>query len=388
MSQPSWYHRSDDAVADYRAEQPVDLDEVSVLPPPSHATAPEAVPVAGRPAPEPMKDATGQLAQDWVYQPSTAPSPRRQAPPEWGWQARARSLTLGLWSPKPGRVELADRAAAAQIRRTLPGSRLVMVANEKGGAGKTPTSVILAGLLARYRAEQVVAWDINEMRGSLALRSEVQHPSATIVDVLERASVLAQPDAPAAALASYMRRQPQGHLVLASTTDGNAMREMTHDDCHAVLQLLQRRFGIVLADTGNNAAASSWRYTLDAADVLVIPAKPVPSHLEPARKLLAAAVARPQTAQLARSAVLVITSTTGARLSGEEEAWFTDRGITVLHVPGDPVIEADGPIAIDDLTEASVRAWTLVAAAVMRAGEQPSSHDTHAAAHPLRPAGD
>lgn len=361
MTQPQWPRLSSaDDVADYRAETPIDLDR-----------APRLAPVPAVVAP-PMVDATGQVAASWTYEPSQQQRPRRAARAELGWQSRVGKLTAGLIKPDPGAAELAHRAALQMMRATLPAARLVMVANEKGGAGKTPASVILAGLIARARAEPVVAWDVNEMRGSLGLRSEIQQPPATVVDVLRESVRLGRADSRTADLGAFLRRQPQGHLVLASTTDGNAMREISLEDCHIVLQLLQRRFGIVIADTGNNAASQPFRYSLDAADVLVIPAKPVASHLEPARKLLAATVARDLTRHLAQRAVLVITSTTGARLDPDEERWFTDKGIRVLHVPGDAVIEADGPIALDDLSTASLRAWTLVAGAVMEAAAQPS----------------
>jgi MinD-like ATPase involved in chromosome partitioning or flagellar assembly len=275
----------------------------------------------------------------------------------------------------PGQSELVHRAEVAQIRTTLPGSRTIVVANEKGGAGKTPTALILSALLAEFRREAVVAWDVNELRGTLGRRAEIAEPPLTVTDVLASALELARPEAEVGALSAFLRRQPEGNLVLASSEDGNAMRQIGHAECDIVRQLLLRRFGVVVCDTGNNAAAPNFLYTVDAADVLVIPTAPSNVHLEVARAMLRMLASRDTTSHLVARTVLVVTSPTGAQLDPEEERWFVERVGRVVHVPADPVIAEGGKLPIAELSEASRRAWTQVASAVIGAALVPSKND-------------
>ena len=277
--------------------------------------------------------------------------------------------------PTPGPEELAYRAAVTNIQAGLPGSRTVVVANEKGGAGKTPTALILSALIAEHRREPVVAWDVNELRGTLGRRAEVTDPHLTVTDLLAAAGELARPDTEVGVLTSYLRRQPQGNLVLASSEDGNAMRQIGHRECDVVRQLLLRRFGVVVCDTGNNAAAPNFLYTVDSADVLVVPTAPSDVHLDVARAMLRMLASRETTRHLVSRAVLVVTSSTGSRLEPSEERWFADRIGKVVHVPADPVIAEGGKLSVSALSEASVRAWTLVAGAVAEAAQAPSPND-------------
>ncbi|MGI8668084.1 MAG: hypothetical protein ACR2N4_18985 [Jatrophihabitans sp.] len=327
------------------------------------------------PAPAPVMDPHPQHATDWNYVPRQTSVTSRPTPAEWGWRAKVGELTGGLVKLSPGQDELLHRSAIARIRSTLPGSRTLVVANEKGGAGKTPTALILSALLAEYRREAVVAWDVNELRGTLGRRAEISEPPLTVTDVLAAAAELARPEAEVGVLSAYLRRQPEGNLVLASSEDGNAMRQIGHAECDIVRQLLLRRYGVVVCDTGNNAAAPNFLYTVDSADVLVLPTAPSDVHLEVARAMLRMLASRATTSHLVSRAVLVVTSSTGARLEPEEERWFVDRIGHVVHVPADPVIAQGGKLTIADLSQDSIRAWTQVAGAVIEAAQAPSPND-------------
>lgn len=327
------------------------------------------------PAPEPVMDPHPQHGTDWNYTPRRISTAGRPTPAEWGWRSKLRGLSGGLIKLPPAQPELLHRAAIAQIRSTLPGSRTVVVANEKGGAGKTPTALILSALLAEYRREAVVAWDVNELRGTLGRRAEITDPTLTVTDVLAAAAELARPEAEVGVLSAYLRRQPQGNLVLASSEDGNAMRQIGHAECDIVRQLLLRRFAMVVCDTGNNAAAPTFLYSVDSADVLVLPTAPSDVHLEVARAMLRMLASRSTTSHLVSRAVLVVTSSTGARLEPEEERWFVDRIGRVVHVPADPVIAEGGKLPISELSQDSLRAWTQVAGAVIEAALAPSPRD-------------
>ncbi|MDQ1731957.1 MAG: hypothetical protein QOK10_2116 [Pseudonocardiales bacterium] len=327
------------------------------------------------PPPAPVMDPHPDLSTDWSYPRPAAPATTKPVPAEWGWRSRVRGLTGGMISLSPGPDEVAYRAAIAQIRSSLPGSRTIVVANEKGGAGKTPTALILSALLAEYRREAVVAWDVNELRGTLGRRAELSDPPTTVTDMLAAAQELARPETEVGLLSTYLRRQPEGNLVLASSEDGNAMRQIGHAECDIIRQLLLRRFGLVVCDTGNNAAATNFLYTVDSSDVLVVPTAPSSVHLEVARAMLRMLASRETTQHLVARAVLVVTSPTGARLQPEEELWFAERVGRVVHVPADPAIAEGGKLPISALSEESRQAWTEVASAVIEAALAPSPND-------------
>jgi MinD-like ATPase involved in chromosome partitioning or flagellar assembly len=327
------------------------------------------------PAPAPVMDPHPHASTDWHYVPRQPPSRAKPPPADWGWRAKVRGASGGLIKLQPGQDELSHRAAVDRVQSALPGSRTIVVANEKGGAGKTPTALILSALLAEYRHEAVIAWDVNELRGTLGRRAELADPPSTVTDVLGAAQELARAEAEVGLLASYLRRQPQGNLVLASSEDGNAMRQIGHAECDIVRQLLLRRFGIVVCDTGNNAAASNFLYTVDSSDVLVLPTAPSTVHLEVTRAMLRMLAGRETTKHLVGRAVLVVTSSTGSRLGREEEEWFAERIGRVVHVPADPVIAEGGKLPIAELSIESRRAWTQVTAAVIEAALAPSPHD-------------
>ena len=87
---------------------------------------------------------------------------------------RAARCSAWAWPPpKPGREELAHRHNVRTIRQaTWPRSVRIAVTNPKGGSGKTPTAVILGGLLASIRGGSVAIWDAADAAGTLGGRTE------------------------------------------------------------------------------------------------------------------------------------------------------------------------------------------------------------------------
>jgi cellulose biosynthesis protein BcsQ len=299
-------------------------------------------------------------------------------PAQWGWRGRLnRSMRLKL-SADP--AERAHRAALSTVRSTFPTARTICVANVKGGAGKTPTALILAELLAMLRRESIVAADLNELRGTLGVRAGVQEPAYTVMDLLQHQDWLNRPGSAVGELAGFLRRQESGALILASSENAGEMRSLTTEHCRAVRDLLITRYSTVVLDTGNNEAAPPWQFATGVADVLVVPMRAADDHVWVAGQMLEGLKARPETRHLPPTAIAVITDQDGARLDAATEQWLVARLGAVLYVPPDPEI-AGGSICVDRLSVASRNAWTLAAAAVAEVCAQPSVHD-HLPTHP------
>jgi cellulose biosynthesis protein BcsQ len=274
----------------------------------------------------------------------------------------------------PGPAERTQRAALAMVRSSFPAARTICVANVKGGSGKTPTALILAELLATLRRESIVAADLNELRGTLGVRADVQRPAHTVMDLLQYESWLSRPGAAVGDLAGFLRRQESGALILASSENAGEMRSLTSEHCQAVRDLLMTRYSTVVIDTGNNEAAPPWQFATRVADALVVPLRASDDHVWVAGQMLDGLHKRHETRHLPPAAIAVVTDQDGARLDGATEQWLAERVGAVLYVPPDPEIAA-GSIRADRLSAGSRAAWTLVAAAVAEVCARPSIHD-------------
>ena len=60
---------------------------------------------------------------------------------------------------------------AGVLRSDLGGPRVIAFANPKGGVHKTTATVLCAATVGSVRGRGVLAWDDNELRGTLGLRA-------------------------------------------------------------------------------------------------------------------------------------------------------------------------------------------------------------------------
>ncbi len=68
----------------------------------------------------------------------------------------------------------------AELRRQLGGPRVIAFANPKGGVHKTTATVLAAATIGSVRGRGVLAWDDNELRGTLGLRAGSARHARTI----------------------------------------------------------------------------------------------------------------------------------------------------------------------------------------------------------------
>lgn len=88
-------------------------------------------------------------------------------PADQGWRGTLNKVRLRL---DAGSDELMWREDVNPVAQHGPGQRVIAIANGKGSAHKTPTAVMLVAVFARLGDAEILAWDNNEARVSLAWR--------------------------------------------------------------------------------------------------------------------------------------------------------------------------------------------------------------------------
>ena len=288
----------------------------------------------------------------------TPPAPV-EAQAEWGRRRVVlKVLSFGLAKPKPGREEITHRQNERLIRSaTWPRSVRIAVANPKGGAGKTPTSLILGGVLGRARGGSVAVWDASDAAGSLSGIAEgVQ--AHCISDIEADPGRFAHPGTIGACAAT----QTSNADVLASLAD----REFTGDSIDRVLWTLDRTYRISVADTGNVQHSPAFTAMIEKADILVVPTVLTAASVNKALGLLHRLQ---DTNGLAQRAVVAVLHTRGPQtpgLAAQVPDLFGAAGVgAVIDIPFDPAIAAGTAITLDALTRPSQIAWTQLAAATV-----------------------
>lgn len=244
----------------------------------------------------------------------------------------------------------------------------VLVANPKGGSGKTPTSLCLADCLAAIRGNVVVV-EVSDDPGKLLFRSEHELTPALGLGELVRD---VESIATAGQLAGYTAPQTTrahvvGSLDRRTALDGTAVR--------CVVAKLDEFYSVRVMDSGNQYTSSAFVAALEATDVLVIPIMGAGDSATDARLLLDELHERGgHAADLARNAVVV--RLVDGRTEHETVLVDVERMLDLykiehrLTIPYDQHIGDRGQITFDLLSEDTKDAFTALAATVVRQLQQ------------------
>jgi len=268
---------------------------------------------------------------------------------------------------RPGSNERSERIARSTAATAFRRPVTVVVANPKGGSGKTPTTLLLAGALGQARGGGVVAWDNNELRGNMHLRTHDTNSRSTVTDMLQAMPMLTQPDARLGDVAAYLRHQVAGQYdVLTSATTTYAQIEAK--DFDQIHRLLSRFYKVLVIDTGNNEGSSNWREAMKAADALVIPIKWKSLSCAAAVQMLEELDNQgPEAQRLIRRAVIAVSNGPGdvnKEVEKQLRPYFESRAAAVVDIPTDQHIAAEGPMDHSALQPATRRAALELAAKV------------------------
>jgi MinD-like ATPase involved in chromosome partitioning or flagellar assembly len=313
---------------------------------------PQGIP--GQHAPQPERQVSYRA--DELLQALPLP---REAPAEKG----VRSV-LRL---RPGSAERLERIARATAATAFRRPVTITVANPKGGSGKTPTTLLLAGALGQARGGGVVAWDNNELRGNMHLRTHDTNSRSTVTDLLQAMTMLTQPDARLGDVGAYLRHQVSGQYdVLTSATTTYAQIEAR--DFDQIHRLLSRFYKVLVIDTGNNEGSSNWREAMKASDVLVIPIKWKSLSCAAAVQMLEELDHQgPDAQRLIRRAVIAVSNGPGdvnREVEKQLRPYFESRAAAVVDIPTDQHVAAEGPLDHSALQPATRRAALELAAKV------------------------
>lgn len=293
---------------------------------------------------------------------------RTEEPAREGFRGALNSLGLKL---APGADEQRIRDDELSVSQHWPGPRTIAVVNGKGGAGKTPTTILLSAVFARYGGAGVLAWDNNQTRGTLGWRTERGAHDRTLIEMLPAADHLLGTSAQSADLAHYVHHQPrEKYDVLRSKpialAHENRLRPEDVDAIHAVASKFYR---LVFIDSGNDESDPMWLRMIDLADQIVVATTTRDDHAEAGALLLEALEERDEhSARLAQQSVVVVSQ--ADRKASQADVAHVVEGYrplarAVVSIPFDHDM-VDGHLRFGSLQKRTQRAWLSAGAAVAR----------------------
>ncbi|WP_438874930.1 AAA family ATPase [Winogradskya consettensis] len=326
------------------------------------------------PPPQPLLSPPGQPLQSPPGQPPVAPVQRPQPSmpaPQMPQQAPAAPNPT---SPAPARIEWRqtrsdpqDRAVSV-LRRKLGKPRVLAFANPKGGVHKTTATVLAAATIGSVRGRGVLAWDDNELRGTLGLRAGSARHARTIRhlvgDLIEIENMhgndLMQ------FFDGYLRHASDGSYdVLAGEENPRFAQRLDQSTVRRVMDLLRRTHDVICVDTGNNVESVNWQTVMQSADQLVVTTVPREDAAFTADWMLDV-LNETGMEELVANAVTLISCPSPGKLPLLDDLakHFATRTRAVAVVPYDPALEVGSSIEYGVLQPETKQAW-LRAASVM-----------------------
>jgi len=270
------------------------------------------------------------------------------------------------WRPAPSNGAL--DAAANVLRRDTGGPRVLAFANPKGGVHKTTATVLAAATIGSVRGRGVLAWDDNELRGTLGLRAGSARHARTIRHLV---SELIEVEALSGEYLTdrvddYLRHAADGSYdVLAGDEDPRVARRLDPRTVRRIMELLRRTHDLICVDTGNNVESQNWQTVMEATDQLVVTSVPREDAAFTADWMLDLLIDMGM-GELVDNAVTLLSCPTPnpSPMLNDLTAHFASRTRAVAVVPYDPALESGSSIDYAALQPSTRAAW-LRAATVM-----------------------
>ncbi len=237
----------------------------------------------------------------------------------------------------------------------------ILVANPKGGTGKTPVSLLLGGTLAAVRGGSVAIVEVSDDPGALTFRAEGR-PTLGLGELVRDTATITS----AGQVAGYTAPQTSFASVIGTV---GRRAQLTGQDVTSIAAVLDSFYSIRVMDSGNQPSSSAFNGALEVTDALVVPVLNAgDAALEAITMLDGLRVGGHE--RLADSATIL--RLTDGRPEHRQVTDRIDRIIDSAHVgavhqiPYDPHIAERGQLTLSKLTPRTRRAFTAAAATVIR----------------------
>jgi MinD-like ATPase involved in chromosome partitioning or flagellar assembly len=233
---------------------------------------------------------------------------------------------------------------------------------------KTTATVLAAATIGSVRGRGVLAWDDNELRGTLGLRAGSARHARTIrhliSDLMEIENM--HGEELLRTLDDYLRHASDGSYdVLAGEENPRFAQRLDQSTVHRVMELLRRTHDVICVDTGNNVESVNWQTVMKAADQLVITTVPREDAAFTADWMLDLLNDTGMDDLVANAVTLISCPSPGKLpLLDDLTKHFATRTRGVAVVPYDPALEVGSSIEYSDLQPETRQAW-LRAASLM-----------------------
>jgi len=291
-----------------------------------------------------------------------------------GWRGALARVGLPVApgaAERAAREEAAARAAgivdAQRVIRQATWTRAVavLVANPKGGTGKTPLSLLLGGMLAAVRGGGVGIVEVSDDPGALGFRAEGS-PRLGLGEFVRDVAQLAT----RGQVVGYTAPQTSFASVIGTVVD-SSRPPLTYEAVTKAAAKLDEHFEIRVMDSGNQPSSGAFKGAADTADVLVIPVMNAGDSTLEALGMLRELRTTEAGARLADTAIAVVMDDGRPQAPQMAEAVTQELGAagirTFHHMPYDAHIAGRGEVTLDRLNQAATEALTLLAADVTRA---------------------
>lgn len=299
--------------------------------------------------------------------PSAVLDPPSSSYPVVGTGATPRQVTA--WTANDASLDPALHPALPMLRRDLGRPRVIAFVNPKGGVHKTTATVLTAAALGSARGDGVIAWDDNELRGTLGLRAGTARHARTIRHLVADIGEVEAAGTQLAEVADdYLRHSSDGSFdVLAGDEDPKLARQLDPETVLRVLDILTRTHDVICIDTGNNVESPNWRTIVSSADQLVVTSVPREDAAFTADWMLDLLEADGYN-DLVQNAVTLLSCPTPrpGPLLDDLVRHFQTRTRDVAVVPYDPTLEPGSAIKYSELRVSTRYAWLSAAATIIQ----------------------
>lgn len=272
-----------------------------------------------------------------------------------GWRSFLRVVTFGGYKGLEPKKEWERRLMSQRALAPTPnvGVGVIVVAQPKGGVGKTPAAMLTACALRSYARKSPVVWDCNENAGARWSVGPWARTSEYLMTTPEGGTVLSQVEATA------IDQDDQAYEVIAAPTPP---RNLTDEEFSTIHDKLSQRYTQIVIDTGNTVTASNLVNAVAAAHVVIVPTDLAPATMGPTLALFK--VLEDKWGENWSSHVIGLETGIVPEPDPEWREFFKDSCAEVVQVPFDPHIASKGLLLWSEMSEDTKDACRHLAGAI------------------------